>query len=107
MRKTQFICNDWLDVAESDGHIRRRIRKAKKEDLMEFDYVFYQTARRNLYDGHIWLSIFTRPAQSTFTCVQRLTTVLSLLMMTLLANAMFYTGGMFIILWARSNHDEV
>ena len=61
---------------------------------MNFDYVFYQTCRRKLYDGHIWLSVFTRPVQSTYTRVQRLTTCLTILMMTMLSNAMFYTGGM-------------
>ena len=53
-------------------------------------YVFYQTFHRNHCDIHVWLSIFTRSAQSTFTRVQRLTSVLSLSMMTLLANAMFH-----------------
>lgn len=91
-QKFQYVCNKWLDVAEDDGLIHRRLEKADKEDLTEFSFAFAQMARKNLYDGHIWFSVFTRPAASTFSTVQRLSTCFSLLLTTMLANAMFYTG---------------
>ena len=48
---------------------------------------------RNIYDGHIWLSVYTRPLQSSFTTVQRLCACFTLLLTSMLANAMFYRGG--------------
>ena len=93
-RSWKFICNDWLDVTESDGAIARNIGVASPDDLNEFEYVFQLFLQQQFYDGHIWLSVFFRPIQSTFTTVQRLCTVFCLLMMTMLANAMFYRAGM-------------
>lgn len=85
-----FVCEKWLDVAEDDNSIIRTVPLARKEDLVEFSYVFCNTIRRDIYDGHIWLSVFTKQAQSTYTTVQRLSTCLSLLLMFMLCNAMFY-----------------
>lgn len=93
MKRYTFFNNQWLDVGEEDGLISRKVEKSAKSDLKDFNFVFQQTARQNLYDGHIWLSIFTRPATSTFTRCQRVSTCFSLLLTTMLANAMFYTGG--------------
>ena len=80
-------------MAEEDGLIARKINVADKADLTEFSFLFAQTARKNLYDGHIWFSVFTRPPKSTFTRCQRLNCCFSLLLTTMLSNAMFYTGG--------------
>ena len=93
MKKYIFASNQWFDVAEEDGLISRKVEKSAKSDLVDFNFMFAKTLRKNLYDGHIWFSIFTRPASSTFTTCQRLAVVLSLLLSTMLANAMFYTGG--------------
>ena len=93
MKKYIFVSNQWFDVAEEDGLISRKIDKSTKSDLVDFNFMFAKTLRKNLYDGHIWFSIFTRPASSTFTRCQRLAVVLSLLLSTMLANAMFYTGA--------------
>ena len=91
-KKWAFVCNRWLDVAEDDGLIKRKLEVARKEDLVQFDFLFAQTARKNLYDGHLWFSIFTRPPRSTFTRCQRLACCLTLLMTTMLSGAMFYRG---------------
>ncbi|KAH3715202.1 hypothetical protein DPMN_057908 [Dreissena polymorpha] len=45
---------------------------------------------KDLRDGHLWFSIFSKPPQSQFTRVQRLTCTLSLLLTTMLTNLMFY-----------------
>ncbi|XP_065658340.1 uncharacterized protein LOC100206152 isoform X5 [Hydra vulgaris] len=87
---TNFICNQWLDVTEEDGAIMRKIQPSSQEDITEFNYLFFVTMIKNFYDGHIWLSIFTRPCHSTFTRCQRLATCMSLLMTSMVANAMFY-----------------
>nr|XP_047143727.1 uncharacterized protein LOC100197078 [Hydra vulgaris] len=89
-KKTDFLCNQWLDVAEDDGNIIRTLQPSTLEEVTEFKYLFFVTLRRNLYEGHIWLSLFMKPAQSSFTTCQRLATCMSLLMTTMLANIMFY-----------------
>ena len=84
------MCNRWLAVEEDDGKIKRKVEIATKDDLVQFDFLFAQTARKNLYDGHIWFSVFTRPPRSHFTRCQRLGCCLTLLLTSMLANAMFY-----------------
>lgn len=46
--------------------------------------------KRKLFDDHLWLSIGYRKTRSTFTRVQRLSCCLSILYLTMVANAMFY-----------------
>lgn len=88
-----FVCDDWLAVDESDGKIERTIYPASKKELTKFNVLFTSEVRKNLTDGHIWFSVVTRPPRSIFTRVQRLTCCLSILMTTMVANAMFYEVG--------------
>ena len=88
-----FVCDDWLAVDESDGKVERTLLPASKKELTKFNVLFTSEVRKNLTDGHIWFSVVTRPARSTFTRVQRLTCCLSVLLCTMLANAMFYEVG--------------
>ena len=46
-----------------------------------------------LADGHLWFSIFSRPPNSNFTRVQRLSCCLCLLCCTMITSAMFYNMG--------------
>ena len=88
-----FVCDDWLAVDEGDGKIERILYPASKKDLTKFNVLFTSEVRKNLTDGHIWFSVVARPPRSNFTRVQRLTCCLSILMTTLIANAMFYQVG--------------
>lgn len=85
-----FLCNRWLAVEEDDGFVDRLIPVALQEDLSKFGNIFFSDTRKRLTDSHLWISIFSRPNKSNFSRVQRLSTVFSLLMMTMLASAMFY-----------------
>ncbi|XP_048575351.1 uncharacterized protein LOC5511746 isoform X2 [Nematostella vectensis] len=85
-----FVCDDWLAVDEGDGKIDRVIYPATKNELTKFNVLFATEVRKNLTDGHLWFSVVTRPANSPFTRVQRLTCCLSILLCTMLANLMFY-----------------
>lgn len=104
-----FICDRWLAVEEDDGQvnsilkllindtieiesfkIERVIPVAGKHDLTAFDQLFYAKTQKNLFDGHIWFSVFRRPPRSSFTRVQRLTCCLSLIYCTMVANIMFF-----------------
>ncbi|VDN22174.1 unnamed protein product, partial [Dibothriocephalus latus] len=41
-------------------------------------------------DGHIWVSVFTRPAHSRFTRVERVACCLLILFLTMVSSCMFY-----------------
>lgn len=88
-----FVCDRWLAVEEDDGQIDRTLHPASKEDLVKFNFLFSTELRKNLSDGHLWYSVLYRPLRSSFTRVQRLSCCLSILMCTMLANAMFYKDG--------------
>ncbi|XP_060067155.1 uncharacterized protein LOC132547415 [Ylistrum balloti] len=85
-----FMCNRWLAVEEEDGMIDRMLPVAGKEDLTKFNTLFLTKTKRSLTDSHLWISVFSRPQRSHFTRVQRLSCILSLVMTTMVANAMFY-----------------
>lgn len=91
--KWWFVCDQWLAVEEGNGAVDRRLKLATKEELTKFNILFVNATRKNLLDGHLWLSVFTRPPKSTFTRVQRLSCCLSLMLSTMLANLMFYQAG--------------
>jgi len=91
--KTWFICDRWLAVEEDDGMVERTLTPASKEELTSFNLLFSTEARKNLTDNHLWFSVIARPAKSNFTRVQRLSCCLSILLSTMLANAMFYQVG--------------
>nr|KAG5695087.1 hypothetical protein BaRGS_015063 [Batillaria attramentaria] len=89
-----FLCNRWLAVEEDDGNVDRILPVAGREDLIDFQHLFFTEAQRSLSDSHLWVSVFSRPRRSTFSRVQRLSCILCLLLATMMADAMFYqTGG--------------
>jgi len=89
-KQYQCFCNDWLAVDQSDGKVSRVLPIATEKELQAFENIFLAKTTRDLTDGHIWFSIITRPARSSFTRFQRVICCLSLLMSTMLSNAMFY-----------------
>ncbi|XP_068225345.1 uncharacterized protein [Palaemon carinicauda] len=86
----QFICNTWLAVEEGDGLIDRLIPVAGDEQKRDRAHVFSKTVEKNLSDDHLWFSVVLRPARSRFTRVQRLSSCMALLYLSMLVNAMFY-----------------
>ena len=88
--KWHFLGNRWLAVEKENGQIEVEIKAAAKKELAGFKNLFYSRTARSLGDGHLWLSVFTRPPHNTFTRCQRLTCCLSILFATLITNAMFY-----------------
>ncbi|XP_068681978.1 polycystin-1-like protein 2 isoform X4 [Montipora foliosa] len=88
-----FVCNRWLAAERSDGKIERVLYVSTDAEINSFKNKFYSRASAGLGDGHIWLSVATRPPTSPFTRVQRVSCCLSLLMSALVTNAMFYQFG--------------
>lgn len=85
-----FLCNQWLAVDKDDGQVERLLPVAAQTELANFDHLFYTRTRQDLTDGHLWVSVLSRPTQSVFTRVQRLSCCLSLLFLTMVTNAMWY-----------------
>ena len=85
-----FLCNSWLACDEGDGQVDRLFPVAGKEELRDFVHLFKTKTSRDFSDGHLWFSIAFRPVRSRFTCMQRVSCCLSLLMCSMLANVLWY-----------------
>ena len=88
-----FICDRWLAVECDDGKVCRTLPAASDDDLTNFNQLFTARTVKGLADGHLWFSIISRPPNSNFTRVQRLSCCLCLLCCTMITSAMFYNMG--------------
>ena len=88
--KWHFVANRWLAVESADGAIDVEIQAASKRELTRFSNLFQWRAVSSFADKHLFLSIFARPPQNPFTRCQRLTCMLSIILVSLVTNAMFY-----------------
>ena len=84
------VCSRWLDVERGDGVADIFVPVTSDEELRSFSQLFAYKSRHGLLDSHLWFSVFTRPATSHFTCVQRLSCCLCLLLCYTCANALWY-----------------
>ena len=88
--KFSFLCNNWLAVEKSDGRVDRCLFFAGDKQKTEIKYLLQNKPKEQLKDTHLWLSIFTRPIQSSFTRLDRLTCCFVLLYITMLLNILYY-----------------
>ena len=88
-----FVNNRWLAVEKDDGNIERVLYVSSEKEIHSFRNKFFTRTANGLGDGHIWLSVITRPPSSHFTRLQRLSCCLSVFMSAMIANAMFYRFG--------------
>ena len=63
---------------------------ASEVDKHQFSYVLSKKAYHKLSDEHLWYSIFSRPASTRFTRVQRCTCCFVLLFLSMFLNIMWY-----------------
>lgn len=70
--------------------IDRLVAVAGEEQLRELSHVFTHSVDKSMADDHLWFSVFLRPPRSRFTRVQRLSSCMALLYLSMLVNAMFY-----------------
>ena len=87
-----FFNETWLAVENTLCEVQKLLFPACKDEISQFKRLFNSTIYSNLRDRHLWFSLLSRPVDSRFTTVQRLSCCLSLLYTTMLANAMFYRG---------------
>lgn len=92
-QKWYFVCDRWLAVDKHDGEVQAEFDVADKNILSGFKYLFRSRVATSLGDGHLWLSVATRPPQSPFTRAQRVSCCLAVLMSAMVASAMFYQFG--------------
>ncbi|XP_050390123.1 polycystic kidney disease protein 1-like 2 [Patella vulgata] len=86
--KFEFPCSLWLAVEE--GTLEKALPIAGYEDMSALKTILYKYAAKHVSDDHIWLSLLLRPVKSHFTRVQRVFCCYALLMLTMIANAMFF-----------------
>ena len=91
--KWYFLCNRWLAVDKHDGEVQAEFDVADKNALSGFKFLFRSRVVSGLGDGHLWLSVATRPPHSPFTRAQRVSCCLAVLMSAMVASAMFYQFG--------------
>ena len=88
-----FFANQWLSLDKRAGSVELYLEPRKRDRLVLFKPLCYGRTARNLSEGHIWISLFTRPPQNPFTRCQRLSCCLSLFLTAMATNAMFYEKG--------------
>ena len=88
--KSYFICNKWLSLDKDDFLIDRLLPFAGSAQKSDFSYLLEKESKDKLRDGHLWLSVLTRPLNSSFTRTDRLTCCFVLLYMSMLMNIVYY-----------------
>ncbi|XP_041369822.1 polycystic kidney disease and receptor for egg jelly-related protein-like [Gigantopelta aegis] len=85
------LYDDWLSLVKGHQTVTADIPAIESKTFASRHYYqFSQMSSQNLRSGHLWISIFSKPAISTFTRKQRLTCALCLLVSTMLANIMYH-----------------
>ena len=88
--KTYFICEKWFALDKEDFKIERNLFPSLEKEKRKYKYLLEKQAKKKLSDEHLWFSIFTRPVQSSFTRLDRLTCCFVLLSISMLMNIMYY-----------------
>ena len=88
--KHYFICEKWFSADKNDSQIERVLPVSLDQEKTEFKYLLSKQTKEKMSDGHLWFSIFTRPIQSSFTRLDRLTCCFVLLSISMLMNIMYY-----------------
>ena len=50
------MCDDWLAVDQSDGHIERLLPVATDSQIASFRKIFSSSTKKDFSDGHLWFS---------------------------------------------------
>jgi polycystin 1L2 len=92
-----FLCNDWLAVEHGDGKIERGLFIALDKQKTELKYLLEKQAKTYLNDNHLWLSVFTKPAQSPFTRLDRVTCCFVFHYLAMVLNILYYKASLGIL----------
>ena len=86
----EFSHRKWLSRDQGDCRTHVTLHPMGDNERRSFDYLFPELFRRDLFDSHLWLSVVKRPRPSVYTRVQRLSTCLALLFLSMVASAMWF-----------------
>ncbi|XP_071956900.1 polycystin-1-like protein 2 [Antedon mediterranea] len=85
-----FIFNNWLSLTDGDGLVVRSSFAATTSQIKGFGHLFGGHARKAIRDDHLWFSVFLRPPESNFTCMQRAVCCMMVMWLEMLVNIMWY-----------------
>ena len=85
-----FLATRWLSVEHEKCSLDCVLPVTASEELSQFDHLFSTNIRNNFFENHLWFSIFARPPGSSFTCCQRLSVAVCLLMTGMTSSTMFF-----------------
>ena len=88
--KAYFICEKWLAIDKDDCKIERIVNLSLDSEKTQYNYLLTKSAKEKFTEDHLWLSVFTRPVQSSFTRLDRLTCCFVLLSISMVMNIMYY-----------------
>ena len=87
-RQWHFMLNNWLSPLFGGGKTTRSLEPWNEKQPLK--YTLRTLSEQQIREEHLWLSIITRPATSSFTRVQRVTCALGFLFAAMLTNMMFF-----------------
>ncbi len=95
--KFYFLCQNWLAVENGDGKVERGLFVAFDKQKTELKYLMERQAKTYLNDKHLWLSVFKKPVQSSFSRLDRVTCVFVFHYVSMALNILYYDscGGFF------------
>ena len=97
-KNTIFIADHWIAIDKGTFEDDVTIPATKISDEQTKDYLFKSGLSHKFKDDHIWWSVFSRPLRSRFTRKQRVTTCMTLVMLSLMTCGMYYDGSSGLIL---------
>ena len=88
--KFYFICEKWLAIDKEDAQLERILHLSLDLEKSRFKYLLTRRIKEKLTDDHLWFSIVSRPVQSSFNRLDRLTCCFVLLSISMLINILYY-----------------
>ena len=85
-----FICEKWFAIDKGDCLIERVLPISLSKEKNDYAYLLGKQTKDKLRDDHLWFSIFSRPVQSSFTRLDRLTCCFVLLAISMFMNILYY-----------------
>jgi polycystin 1L2 len=92
--KFYFLCRNWLAVEHGDGKIERGLFISCEKQMNELKLLMEKQAKTYLIDNHLWLSVFTKPTQSDFSRLDRVTCCFVFHYLTMALNILYYKNSM-------------
>jgi polycystin 1L2 len=96
-KKFYFLCQNWLAVEHGDGKIERGLFVALDKQMTELKYLMEKQAKTYLYDNHLWLSVFRKPVQSSFTRLDRVTCCFVFHYLAMVLNILYFKSSVGIL----------